>query len=887
MLETARDALFLASVDASRLPLLYIAIAALSLLVNRVFEGRGVDGSGAVLAGGLAAASVGTAGFWWWVTVGVGPTVLYALYIWSGVLVTVLLLVFWSLLAARFTVNRAKRVFATIGAGSVAGAIVGSALSGVIATLIGGPPLIGVAALLLLVSAIPASMLRGGRATGADEADDASGRPSHRRTVVAELARRPYARRVALVVLVATMTVTVADYVFKSAVASSIEPDRLAMFFAWVYLAVNVCSLAVQTLVVSPVLRSLRVYGALAILPALLVLAGSGVVLGIGVAAAIAVELVDGSLRHSLHRTASELLYVPMPDRVRSRIKAWIGIVAQRGGQALASIGILGMTAVGLSTEQLGVVLVVLAAAWVGLALSLRSLWLGVFRGRVQPGLAWTSADVPELDLPGLEVLIERLNSNHDPEVTAAIVLLDEEGRSHLVPALLLYHPSDEVVEEALRVFVRTERIDVVPIIDRVIEERSPGLRAALLAARHTLRPDRERLEARTEAPCASTRSTALVLSLAHGWGDEAHVRDALRTLYTEYPVPVGLAVARTVGAQRVRPLFDIVLMLLGAETPEVREAAAQALGRIATPADIDRLLPWLTDRILRDTIRESIASTGSAGLERVLEVFDEDDLDPTIRWYLPRVIGSWGPDLAAAALLERLVDEKDGMVRYKILRELERMRLVDRELPLDVSILDAALDATLRRALRLIARRRVLERGALEDPRRATDTHDLLVRMHRDKESHAVDRGLRLLALRLPGTDIARVRMGLRSTDPVTRAASLELLEHDLPPRLRTPVMALADDLEDDARLREAGDWTPRVSSRYEDVLVALVGSSSAVTKALAAWHIDELGVDIDGAAPTAEVTAAPAPIEDVRRAVRDLVDRIRSGGDLLVPVR
>ena len=68
--------------------------------------------------------------------------------------------------------------------------------------------------------------------------------------------------------------------------------------------------------------RVIGLHRALWILPALLFVGAAGTALGGGLAAALLLKSADGSLRNSLHRTGSELLYVPLPDacaRVPSR----------------------------------------------------------------------------------------------------------------------------------------------------------------------------------------------------------------------------------------------------------------------------------------------------------------------------------------------------------------------------------------------------------------------------------------------------------------------------------------------------------------------------------------------------------------------------------------
>jgi len=46
---------------------------------------------------------------------------------------------------------------------------------------------------------------------------------------------------------------------------------------------------------------------------------------------------VDGSLRHSIHRITTELVYLPLPHGARERAKPFIDGVLARGAQAVTA----------------------------------------------------------------------------------------------------------------------------------------------------------------------------------------------------------------------------------------------------------------------------------------------------------------------------------------------------------------------------------------------------------------------------------------------------------------------------------------------------------------------------------------------------------------------
>lgn len=380
MLETARDALFLAKLPATHLTVMYLAIAAIGLLLSRAAgarNGNALGGFGIALSLGVAATVIGA--FWLVLRQGTPPWSLYGLYIWTGTFASWLVLRFWLLLGTALTVAQARRLFGLIGTGSVLGAVLGAGLARALVHSADVRVLL-VASVVLLATALgPAVWLS--RHT---PARTLAARETAKSSLQADLRlvrNSPYLSRVLAIVLLSTVAVTIVDYLFKAAVAARGQSVQdMAAFLASTYFVLNLVALVVQSVGVGAVLRVLGVHGAFLVLPATL-LVFSGGLLGSGaLLAALLLKGADGALRHSLHRTCVELLFVPLSDGVRARAKPLVDLIGQRGGQAVASLTILMVVVLTSRRAALELILVLLGAAWVVLAFSLRRHYIDVFR---------------------------------------------------------------------------------------------------------------------------------------------------------------------------------------------------------------------------------------------------------------------------------------------------------------------------------------------------------------------------------------------------------------------------------------------------------------------------------------------------------------------------
>ncbi len=133
LLETARDALFLARLPPSRLAWVYLAIAVVSLGLFVLQERSGARSGRAALATWLVGSAAVDVLLWVLIAQAVTWT-LYLLYTWSSVFASLVVVRFWTLLGDLFSIGQAKRVFALIGAGGGAGAIGGLLLARALAT---------------------------------------------------------------------------------------------------------------------------------------------------------------------------------------------------------------------------------------------------------------------------------------------------------------------------------------------------------------------------------------------------------------------------------------------------------------------------------------------------------------------------------------------------------------------------------------------------------------------------------------------------------------------------------------------------------------------------------------------------------------------------------
>jgi MFS family permease len=819
LLETGRDALFLVELGADRLASAYLVMAAIAVLaVAALRRGRRLASARARLVLFLGAAALGTAAV---ATRIAAPWVTFVLYVWTGLVATLVVPTFWTVVDRQLALTQAKRAFATIAAGGSLGALLGSALAAALSRWFAPHHLVTAGGTAFAIAAVLAAVLL---------PDDAAAEDRRPLPPTSGTAARRYLYLLVVVGLLATVTLTFGDLTFKRVVAERFAPSEIAPVLGTAYTVLAVVALVVQIVVTPRLLARRSVGDALIVLPLLVVVAAAGFAATGAWIAIAGLKLADGGIRHSLHRVASEILYLPVPADLRDATRPAGDAISQRGGQALAAALVLGATALLGDSRGLAAVTAGLAVAWLVAIGVARRAYVARFRDMLRAGEIRRDARVPDLDGDAIQLLTASLASPDEIEAITALDLLDRGGAP--VPPLVLYHPERSVVRRALRVLEGDRRPEVARVLAHLDNHPDPQIRGgALAAARDDQRP--ARLRAALHDADGEVRAVAAVALLA---ADERHAEaSAELAALVSGPSDGRAAVARAIGYTPAPHFAGHLQQLLvrGDEVP-TREVL-RALARAPALADLDRLLPLLANPRLRGDVRSVFTAAGPRGLSHLVEALDDPRIALSVRRHVPRTVSRFRSPPAIRALVARLPREPDGVTEFKILRALGRLRADDPSLPVDAdavrryarrSITDAARYATLADAL------------APAVAGDAAGGGDLLLELLAEKRRHGIEHAFRAMAILRPRAGLRSIHDAVVGPDPERRTAAREVLEGIAPAELRAPLLALVDDLPAAERRARLGPLAAGPFVGHDDLVAALIADPSESLRCVAAHH-------------------------------------------------
>jgi AAA family ATP:ADP antiporter len=311
-----------------------------------------------------------------------GQTSGQVFYVWFSVFNLFAVMLFWALMADRFTLEQAKRLFGAIAVGGTLGAIFGPWLASQLAKPLGTPALLLVAAGFLVLALGAAAWLarlrpEEGHAPAEDSVIGGSAWEGLQAVV-----RSPYLLGICGYVMILAVMATFLYFTRLQMVAAlGTDIDMRTTMFAYIDMITQVATLLLQAFLTGHIMKRLGVPVTLALLPFAAMLGFIGLAIVGSIAALIAFEATFRAVQRGIMRPARETLFTVVPRTDRYKAKAFIDTFVYRVGDVAGAQTEGLLKQLGMGLVALGSLAVPLAAAWMALGV-----WLGYAQGRRASG---------------------------------------------------------------------------------------------------------------------------------------------------------------------------------------------------------------------------------------------------------------------------------------------------------------------------------------------------------------------------------------------------------------------------------------------------------------------------------------------------------------------
>lgn len=772
-------------------------------------------------------------------------------YVWVGIFGVLAPTQVWTLANYVLTTREAKRIFAIVGSGAILGWIFAGFASKLAVRAFGAESLLlWMIPFFLFCSALMAAAWNRGKFRLADVTESspevAGADQKDLLGSIRLVLSSPYLRAIAIVICMSSFVTTLTGWQFK-AIAKQflVSQDRLAIFFGDFYLYAGVAAFLFQLFLTTRFLRRFGIGTMLFVLPLAVLLGSIGLLVAGSLVAAVALKGSDQVLRYSIDRSAVELLYLPLPHRLKLQTKWLIDTVIWRLGDGLAGIVVLILaTGLHLAPSKISWVALLLVAAWLAAVSITGKQYIAVLQESItKHRFNAEQSSALALDRSTSELLADRVRTSDPGEILYALGFFEAERTRapHPVVRNLLRHPAAEVRRKALSILSASADKSVLPAIQQLLRDPDIGVRteAMLYLVHHANVDPLVMLEQLSEFEDFSVRSAVAAYLARPG---------RAQSLETAKRILEGMVAEQGVDGQRARAeaarllgelpdSFDPLLssLLRDSEGRVVREAV-RSTGMLRKEELIPELLELLNDPDIGAEAAQALSRFGNVAIHPLRKELEGRTVPLRKRTEIPSVLASIGTPAAAHVLLENLLDG-DTMVRFKTISGLNKLHRDHPEIELDLKMLETVLAAEILGHYRSYQIMEVISApGNSQDP---------VVAALGESLQQELERIFRLLGLLYPQLDLHSAYLGLQSSDKTVYDNALEFLENVLKPQLRAQLIPLLD-----------GRITPRDRAAFanrivytnfanrEEAVSALVGCDDPWLKSCGAYAIGSFGM-------------------------------------------
>ncbi|MBL8205114.1 MAG: HEAT repeat domain-containing protein [Blastocatellia bacterium] len=799
----------------------------------------------------------------WWLLRHHVTGVIPLLYVWGGIFGVVAPVQVWTLGNFIFTTRDARRYFGFIGSGGILGFICGGYFIKKLAPLFGAETLLPSVAVFCCFSALLVQWIWRRNQDRITELQTDSGRDFSLKQSALCIWNSKYLLLITLLVTIASLATKIVDVQFSAITAQFIQDkNEMTAFFGSVITYMGWGAFLLQLLLGGKMLDKLGIGITILVLPLSLLTSTLAALLVTALWTAVLLRLSDQVFKHSIDKSTTELLYLPIPTDVKIQVKSFIDTVILRAGDGLAALLLLLFTNViplinrahpgSISLLNLPIIGLLLYIAF-----QIRKEYLNALRsGFRNRGLDPHDISHYIAEPATLEELNKYLASPETEEVLYALDILTqgEHREELLLPHLrhLLQHPTAAIRLKALQMLSTFSRDYVVPEAEALLNDSDFAIRAE--AARYVYTYSQTdiltRIQSLPDYPDYVIQGGILLNLLQQNrpdnWGVARLILDGMVRNKDEDGKAARIEAARVLGLISLPVKWHCHLVdLMQDDAPDVVRQALDSAGRTQHHDFIPFLLEALADRHTQVAAREALVHFGHRILGTLKDHLSDTSVPAELRNHIPRVLSRIGGQEAVEILLDCL-DQKDVALRYKILKALNRLRSSDATLKFDEHKILNPLFAELKQYYRytqlLVAFNPTAPPMLETGPRRL----DLLTTSVLERQDRAMERVFRFLGLLYSHNDIHQAFYGLRSPRPQNRANTVEFLDNLLNPALRKFILPLIDSkvtLGQRARKGRAF-WKWKLLTR-EESLAELLSASNRWLCACAMSAASELEVN------------------------------------------
>lgn len=617
---------------------------------------------------------------------------LYFFYVWVAIHAVLSASQFWVMANLVYNPREAKRLFGFIGSGAILGGILGGYLTSLLAPIIGNENVIFIAAVFLGICIHLLNKIWSARIVKLNTFKQKKRTGTREVKSIVLIKNSKHLTYLAGIVGVSVIVAKLVDYLFSDFAAARIsDPDELTSFFAFWFSTFNLLSLLVQLFLTQRVVGIWGVGLSLLLLP-LGIFAGSILFFIVPeLSVIIFIKAVDGTLKQSIHKSATELLALPLAFDLKNKTKSFIDVVVDSVATGIAGfILIFAVKGLDLPTFYITSIIILLVAVWVFFIYKVRKEYFQTFRMNLAEiaNIKMKETKTSTKNISVIEGMKSVFKMGSESQILFMLGKLQEINDKRFFSDVqsLLVHPSDKVKTAAIQNMYFLNKSSVVSEVAELIESDDDDLVEACLtylllhAEKHenivfdAYLDHRKPLIASTALLCLA-RESRDNYSLRTSYNLESRITSEIKYVKEHSTVVERLKILlKTIGAANLSKFHFLIEEHLLSENSDIRETAIIAAGITINPDFIPKLLNFLPDKTTRKITIDALHNFGNQIFPLLIEKVKSHAIPLQVSRFVPQVFKAFHTQESVRYLFQ-LVEDRDLAVRLEAIRALSDLK--------------------------------------------------------------------------------------------------------------------------------------------------------------------------------------------------------------------
>jgi len=816
------NSLFLSELTSDALPLGYVLTALTAIIgsyfydkileikpLNRVIEGT-IKGSvisliifGIALTFNLA-----------------GGYILYIPYIWVAIFGLLTASQFWILANLVYNVREAKRVFGFIGAGAIAGGIFGGYLTSILTTFLKTEILFFVAA-FLLTFCLPITKYIWKNEIVKLNTFQVSLRTEPKVESPFRLIKQ--SKLLSLIAIVIGLSVLVAklvDYQYSDYASRLItDQEELTSFFGFWFSTLSLISLLVQLFLTQRIVGTFGVGKSLLWLPSG-ILIGSFLLLFLPqIWVIIVIKIIDGSLKQSVNKAATELLSIPIPIETKKKTKTFTDVVVDSIATGLAGfILIFFVNGLDISSTYISLIIIALISVWLYFIYHLRNEYIVSFKNLLDTSQVKKEKIVKkEIEITSIIDTVNRvLGNGSEGQILHMLQKTLEAKDERFFSAIknLLAHNSPKVRALAIEnlYFLKTENL--CSKIESMVNDSDQQVTTA--AFRYLLKKyDKDTIELFSKYLNTNdaTISNAALIGLSLEVRNSQQLQDKFNlenrlnlalqqyeeTISEEYKSNKMQAIVEAIGNAKASKFYHILRTQLSATNQKIQKTAILSAAETLDQQFIPKIIDYLSGKDTRKTAFEALLRYGEPVLEILSQKVREDSVELDDAIQIIAVIEKFASQKAISSL-KKLTDGTEHSVKIEAIEALKRLKWEYPNLLIkDRFIVDKILDEChlYQNTLSVIHSQIVIQykkKDFSKESSEIVEARNGLMQLLELRLDRQLQRIFRFLGIKYPPNDVEPILNIILTGKEEQRIHAIEFLDNILDSQLKKELIPIAE---------------------------------------------------------------------------------------------